>query len=167
MTGSPPSRPSRPSPPSRTDFQYTILRVVPRIERGERINVGVVMFCPQQKFVGARMALDPERLRMLDPTLDPTAVQPHLDAIAAVVAGDPTAGPLAELPASERFGWAAAQSSTVIQPSEIHTGLTDDAGRTLAHLFDALVPMRPEPLADFPAPAGPPGAEGVQRPGQG
>jgi hypothetical protein len=125
----------------RRAFQYTILRVVPRVERGERFNVGVVVFCPQRKFLGARIELDPARLRALDPTLEPASVQPHLDAIAAVVAGDRAAGPLAELPASERFGWAAAQSSTVIQPSEIHTGLTDDPERTLAHLFDALVPV--------------------------
>lgn len=125
----------------RRAFQYTILRVVPRVERGERFNVGVVVFCPQRRFLGARIELDPARLRALDPTLEPASVQPHLDAIAAVVAGDPTAGPLAELPASERFGWAAAQSSTVIQPSEIHTGLTDDPARTLTHLFDALVPV--------------------------
>jgi len=124
---------------ARRAFQYTILRVVPRVERGERINVGVVLFCPQRRFIGARIELDPVRLRALDPTLDPASVQPHLDAIAAVVAGHSGAGPLAELPPSERFGWAAAQSSTVIQPSEIHTGLTDDPERTLAHLFEALV----------------------------
>jgi hypothetical protein len=122
-------------------FQYTILRVVPRVERGERINVGVVLFCPQRRFIGARIGLDPERLRALEPTLDAASVQPHLDAIAAVVAGDRAAGPLAELPPSERFGWAAAQSSTVIQPSEIHTGLTDDPEHTLAHLFGSLVPV--------------------------
>jgi hypothetical protein len=128
----------------RRPFQYTILRVVPRVERGERINVGVVLFCPQRRFIGALIELDPARLRALDPTLDPGSVQPHLDAIAAVVAGDHAAGPLAELPPSERFGWAAAQSSTVIQPSEIHTGLTNDPERTLAHLFAALVPMPEE-----------------------
>jgi Protein of unknown function (DUF3037) len=127
--------------PDRRAFQYTILRVVPRVERGERFNVGVVVFCPQRQFLGARIELDPARLSALDPTLAPSSVQPHLDAIAAVVAGHRTAGPLAELPASERFGWAAAQSSTVIQPSEIHTGLTDDPARTLAHLFEALVPV--------------------------
>lgn len=127
--------------PERRAFQYTILRVVPRIERGERFNVGVVLFCAQRQFIGARIELDPARLRALDPNLDPHSVQPHLDAIAAVVAGDPAAGPLAGLPPSERFGWAAAQSSTVIQPSEIHTGLTDDPAGTLAHLFQALVPV--------------------------
>jgi hypothetical protein len=126
----------------RDAFQYTILRVVPRIERGERINVGVVVFCPQRRFIGARIALDAARLAALDPTVEPAAVEPHLEAIAAVVSGDQAGGgPLAALPPSERFGWVAAQSSTAIQPSAVHTGLTDDPERTLEHLFSALVPV--------------------------
>lgn len=129
----------------RNAFQYTILRVVPRVERGERMNVGVVLFCPQRRFVATRIKLDEARLHALDPALDPAAVQPHLDAIAAVVAGAPAGGALAKLTPSERFGWAAAQSSTVIQPSEVHTGLTDDPQRTLDHLFQALVPVSPSP----------------------
>jgi hypothetical protein len=128
--------------PERRDFQYTILRVVPRIERGECINVGVVVFCRQRDFLGIRIELDGERLRALAPDLDPAAVAPPLEAIAAVVAGEPSAGPLARLTPSERFGWAAAKSSTVIQPSEVHTGLTDDPQATLDHLFKTLVQMR-------------------------
>jgi DUF3037 family protein len=134
--------------PERRAFQYTILRVVPRVERGERINVGVILFCPQRRFIGARIELDQARLAALDPTLDAADVQPHLDAIAAVVGGQSAGGPLSELPPSERFGWVAAQSSTVIQPSEVHTGLTDEPERTLEHLFSSLVPVptaRPEP----------------------
>lgn len=125
----------------RNAFQYAILRVVPRVERGERINVGVVLFCPEQRFIDARIELDESRLAALDPTLDPGAVRPHLDAIAAVIAGDPAGGSLADLPASERFGWVAAASSTVIQPSDVHTGLTADPPRTLDHLFRSLVPL--------------------------
>ena len=128
--------------PDRRDFQYTILRIVPRIERGERINVGVVVFCRQHNFLGIRIALDEERLRALAPNLDPAAVEPPLEAIAAVVAGEPSAGPLARLSPSERFGWVAAKSSTVIQPSEVHTGLTDDPQATLDHLFRTLVQLR-------------------------
>jgi hypothetical protein len=128
--------------PERRDFQYTILRVVPRIERGECINVGVVVFCRQHDFLGIRIELDEARLRALDPDLDPATVEPPLQAIAAVVAGEPTAGPLAQLTPSERFGWAAAKSSTVIQPSEVHTGLTDDPQATLDHLFKTLVRVR-------------------------
>jgi Protein of unknown function (DUF3037) len=125
----------------RDAFQYTILRVVPRIDRGECMNVGVVLFCPQRKYLAARIELDQARLHALAPDLEPTAVQPHLDAILAVVRGDLEGGALASLSASERFGWVAANSSTAIQPSEVHTGLTDDPDRTLGHLFDSLVPI--------------------------
>jgi hypothetical protein len=125
--------------PGRSDFQYTILRVVPRIERGERLNAGVVLYCPQRHFLGVRIELDSARLQALAPDLDPATVQPHLDAIAAVAAGDAAGGPLARLPASERFGWVAAISSTVIQPSEVHTGLTENPATTLEHLFASLV----------------------------
>jgi hypothetical protein len=125
--------------PERKDFQYTILRIVPRIERGECINAGVVLFCRQLRFLGIRLELDQARLHALAPALDPATIQPHLDAIAAVVAGDPSGGPLARLSPSERFGLVAAISSTVIQPSEVHTGLTGDPAATLEHLFESLV----------------------------
>jgi Protein of unknown function (DUF3037) len=127
--------------PGRSDFQYTILRVVPRVERGECINAGVVLYCPQRRFLGIRIELDAQRLQALAPGLDPATVRPHLDAIAAVVAGDPAGGPLAQLAPSERFGWVAAISSTMIQPSEVHTGLTDDPAATLEHLLHSLVKM--------------------------
>ncbi len=103
------------------------------------MNAGVVLFCPRRRFLGARIELDDQRLRALAPDLDAATVRPHLDAIAAVIAGDPGAGPLATMTASERFGWVAARSSTVIQPSEVHTGLTDDPEATLEHLFESLV----------------------------
>lgn len=127
----------------RNAFQYTILRVVPRVERGERMNVGVVLYCPQRRYIATRIELDEARLGALDPSMDPAAVRAPLEAIAAVVAGEPGGGALAELSASERFGWVAAQSSTVIQPSEVHTGLTEDPAQTLEHLFEALVPVAP------------------------
>lgn len=125
--------------PERDPFQYTILRVVPRIDRGECMNVGVVLYCRQRQFLGARIELDDRRLRAFAAVLDATAVRRHLDAIAAVIGGEPDAGTLASLSPSERFGWVAAPSSTVIQPSEVHTGLTDDPAATLEHLFATLV----------------------------
>jgi hypothetical protein len=141
--------------PERSPFQYTILRVVPRIERGECMNVGVVLFCRQRQFLAARIELDAQRLAGFAPGLDPADVRPHLDAIAAVVAGDVDAGgALARLSASDRFGWVAAQSSTVIQPSDVHTGLTDDPERTLAHLFSSLVPVRAPSADNGPPPSG-------------
>ena len=125
--------------PGRDAFQYTILRVVPRIDRGECMNVGVVVFCPQRRYLAARIELDEERLRAFAPDLDPDVVRPHLDAIGLVVRGDPDGGALARLSASERFGWVAANSSTTIQPSEVHTGLCRDPTKTLEKLFSELV----------------------------
>jgi hypothetical protein len=125
--------------PERKAFQYAILRVVPSVERGERLNVGVALLCPERRFLGIRVALDEERLRALAPSVDPAAIRAALEAIVAVAEGDPAAGPLASLSTSERFGWLAAPSSTVIQPSAVHTGLCDDPVETLDHLFASLV----------------------------
>jgi hypothetical protein len=131
-----------PGDSARVAFQYAILRVVPSVERGERVNVGVALLCPERKFLGVRVALEPERLSALAPGIDVGAVREALDALVAVADGDLTAGPLARLSPSERFGWLAAASSTVIQPSAIHTGLSDDPARTLEHLFATLVLTR-------------------------
>ena len=128
--------------PGRNAFQYAILRVVPSVERGECLNVGVALLCPERRFVGARVELDEKRLRALAPGADVAAVREALDALVAVADGDPAAGPLARLSPSERFGWIAAPSSTVIQPSAIHTGLSEDPARTLDHLFATLVEVR-------------------------
>lgn len=120
-------------------FQYAVLRVVPRVERGERLNVGVVLYCRRRGFLAARIELDEDRLRSLDPTCDPAALRPALEALAAVARGDGEAGPLAALDASERFGWLTAPSSTVVQPSAVHTGLTEDPAADLDRLFARLV----------------------------
>ena len=127
-------------PEQRSDpFAYAIVRVVPRIERGERFNAGVVLFCRQRDFLDAKVALDPLRLRALAPELDEPEVQAHLDALVKVATADPSGGPMAALPASERFGWLVAPSSTILQPSEVHTGLTADPQATLEQLFAELV----------------------------
>lgn len=127
--------------PDRTarPFAYALLRVVPRVERGERINVGVALYCRQHDFLELRTHLDESRLHVLAPDLDLAAVRTQLQAIAAVVGGDPRAGALAKLPPSERFGWLVAPSSTIIQPSEVHTGMTHDPAATLEHLLGSLV----------------------------
>jgi hypothetical protein len=124
---------------ARNAFAYAIVRVVPRIERGERFNAGVVLFCRQRDFLAARVALDTARLTVLAPDVDESEVRSHLDALVMVAAGDPDGGPMAALPPSERFGWLVAPSSTVLQPSEVHTGLSDDPARTLEQLFAELV----------------------------
>jgi hypothetical protein len=120
-------------------FAYAVLRVVPRVERGERLNVGVVLFCRRSDFLDLRTHLDLDRLAAFAPDLDPAPVRSRLEALRLVVCGDPAGGALAALEPSERFGWLVAPSSTIIQPSEVHTGMTADPRATLDRLFDALV----------------------------
>jgi hypothetical protein len=127
---------------SRSPFSYAILRVVPHVERGECFNAGVVLFCRQRDFLGAKVALDESRLTALAPAASAVTLREALDGLVRVAAGDPAAGPIAAMPASERFGWLVAPSSTVIQPSEVHTGLSDEPAETLEALFDELVAPR-------------------------
>jgi hypothetical protein len=124
---------------ARNPFSYAIIRVVPRVERGECFNAGVVVFCRQREFLSVRVALDENRLRALAPDLNAEELRAHLEALVKVAGGDPDGGPIATLPQSERFGWLVAPSSTVLQPSTVHTGLSDDPQRTLDELFAELV----------------------------
>ena len=98
--------------PRASAFSYAVVRVVPHVERGEGFNAGVVLFCRQLDFLGARVALDERRLGVLAPDVSPEVVRPHLDAMVRIAEGDPGAGPIAALPASDRFGWL----SPVAQP---------------------------------------------------
>ena len=127
------------SEPPRNVFQYAIVRVVPSVERGEGLNAGIILLCRPMRFLGARVALDEGRLAALAPDLDPATVRPHLEAIERVAAGDHTAGPIAGMGQAERFHWLVAPASTIIQPSAVHTGLTDDPAAELAHLVETLV----------------------------
>jgi hypothetical protein len=124
-------------------FQYAIVRVVPDVARGERINVGVILFCRPRRFLGARVALDRERLAALAPDLAPDALAPYLDGLVRIADGAADAGPIARLEQSERFHWLVAPSSTVIQPSDVHTGLCEDPAAELEHLFGCLVARAP------------------------
>ncbi len=133
--------------PPRNPFQYALIRVVPDIARGERLNVGVVLLCRTKRFVGARVALDPVRLAAIAPDLAPGDVQPHLDAIVRIASGDPDAGPIARLGLAERFHWLVAPASTMLQASRAHTGLCHDPAAELDHLFETLV-LTPSPAAD-------------------
>jgi hypothetical protein len=112
---------------------------VPSVERGERLNVGVVLFCRQRGFLGARVGVDVDRARALAPDLDCEALAAHLSGLVAVAEGDLPAGPIAAMDQSDRFGWLAAPSSTIVQPSEVHTGLCEEPGATLDALFERLV----------------------------
>jgi Protein of unknown function (DUF3037) len=125
--------------PDRKAFQYTVLRVVPDVERGERINVGVVLYSPERKFLGARVHVDHERLRAIAPDVDLDALEHHLASLVAIAEGAPDGGPLAQLPQGERFGALSAPSSTIVQPSEVHTGLCEDGASELDDLFARLV----------------------------
>ena len=122
-------------------FSYAVIRVVPRVERGERLNVGVVVFCRPLGYLAARVHLDEARLRALWPDLDPAAVRPHLDAIERIAAGDPAAGPIAALDETARFHWLVAPSSTIVQPSAVHTGLCDEPKAELDKLVRSLVEL--------------------------
>ena len=120
--------------------QYAILRVVPRVERGECVNAGVVLFCRRRRFLAARVDLDERRLRALAPDLDPRPSAAHLDALDRDRGGRPGRRARSRaLPPSERFRWLVAPSSTIVQPSPVHTGLCDDPQTMLDRLFDELV----------------------------
>ena len=130
------------TPSAASPFSYLILRVVPSVERGERLNVGVVLFCRQRGFLGVRVRLDESRLAALGGgrTGDTAReLADHLAGLVRVVEGDADAGPIAALPPSERFGWLAAPSSTIVQPSAVHTGLCEDPAATLEELYARLV----------------------------
>jgi hypothetical protein len=124
---------------AREPFQYAAVRIVPRVERGELVNAGVVLFCRPLRFLGARTHLDDALLAALSPGCEPADVRPHLDAVERIAAGDPAGGPIAALPASERFHWLVAPASTIVQPGPVHTGLTADPAGELERLFEALV----------------------------
>jgi hypothetical protein len=123
-------------------FEYAVLRVVPRVERGEGVNVGVVVFCRTLAYLEARIEMgDRQRqaLAALASDLDLDAVQSHLDEIGRIVSGDPGGGPIASLDAPERFRWVTSPASTILLPSEVHGGVTEDPAGSLADLFDRLV----------------------------
>jgi hypothetical protein len=124
---------------SRSPFAYTVLRAVPHVERGEFINVGVVLFCREKGFLGARVGVDTARLLALDPDACVDEIAGQLEAIVRVAEGAAGAGPIARLSQSERFHWLSSPHSTIVQRSEPHTGLTDDPAATLDHLFRSLV----------------------------
>jgi hypothetical protein len=126
-----------------TPYEYAVVRVVPRVEREEFINAGVVLFCRVRRFLGARVALDEQRLAALWPGQDPAEVREHLDQIVRVCEGDLAAGALARWPPAERFHWLVAPRSTIVQVSPAHSGLSDDPRAALDRLFEEMVPVPP------------------------
>jgi hypothetical protein len=115
-------------------FDYALLRVVPRVERQEFINAGVVVYCPEKQYLAARVRFDAARLKALWPEADVALVEKHLQAVERICAGDAAAGPIAKLSQRERFHWLTSPRSTIIQPSPVHTGVCDETGGLLDRL---------------------------------
>ena len=128
--------------PERVPFEYVVVRVVPRVERGECVNAGVIVICRPRRFLAARVELDRSRVMALAPDLPAETLlelDTQLQLIPRIAAGDPTAGPIALLEPGERWHWLSAPSSTMIQPSAVHTGLCTDPQQELDELFAEMV----------------------------
>jgi hypothetical protein len=122
-----------------TSFDYAVVRIVPRVERAEFINAGVILFARTQKFLDARVKLALDRLSAFSSALDSSELEQHLTLIPKICAGGPDCGPIGELPQHERWHWLVAPRSTVIQISEVHSGVTSDPAKELEKLFRLLV----------------------------
>ena len=120
-------------------YDYAIIRVVPKVEREEFVNVGVIVSCPAKGFLEARIELDEQRLKALDATLDIESIRRHLATITQICAGGEQAGPIGELSQRERFNWLTATRSTTIQTSSVHTGQTTNPVSVLEHLLESSV----------------------------
>lgn len=120
-------------------FQWTVLQVVPRVERDERFNAGVIVFCRSRRFLDAQVALDVRKLKAFDADDDEDVLRSHLDVLARIAVGDLTAGPVAAMEQAERFHWLSSPSSTIVQPTPVHGGVTVDPSATLERLFQQMV----------------------------
>lgn len=128
--------------PTRCTYDYALVRVVPRVERGEFVNVGVIVSCDARDYLAARIEIDDTRLHALDPKLDIAAVRDALDAITAICSGGTAAGALGRLTTRERFHWLVATRSTMIQTSPVHTGRHHDLDDAAERLLDRMVRLR-------------------------
>ena len=120
-------------------FEYAVIRVVPRVEREEFLNIGVIIFCAKQQFLQARYLLDETRLHAFSPGLDIAELKEHICALERICLGDKAAGPIGKLDIASRFRWLTATRSTIVQTSKVHPGFCDDAMVTLEKLFGQLV----------------------------
>ena len=132
-------------------YEWAVLRVVPRVERGEFVNVGVVVYCRALDYLGVATTADLGRALALDPGLDVEGVRAHLDAVRAVCEGAPDSGANGRRAPGERFRWLVAPRSTVVQPSPVHTGITEDPAAELTDLEARMVlPPAPRPAGSDP-----------------
>jgi hypothetical protein len=136
--------------PANCSFDYAVVRVVPRVEREEFVNAGVILFCRQRDFLRARVALDRERVRALWPEADLPLIEEHLAAIPRICAGGEGSGPIGRLSTPERFHWLVAPRSTVIQLSPVHVGICDDPERALDELIERVIRVGPPGGAPTP-----------------
>jgi hypothetical protein len=120
-------------------FEYAVIRVVPRVDREEFLNVGVILYCPSLKFLGLRCTHHCDRLLTLDPQLDLEELKHHLHALSAITRGETAGGPIARLDMASRFRWLTATRSTILQTSRVHPGLSPDPAATLEELYERLV----------------------------
>jgi hypothetical protein len=125
--------------PAEYTYDYAVIRVVPRVDRGEQMNVGVILSCPDTDFLDARIELDEPVLLALDPGVDLPALRANLEIIPTLCRGGPDAGPIGLLPSRSRFRWLVSPRSTIVQPSEVHTGRTSDPAACLERLMDRVV----------------------------
>jgi hypothetical protein len=125
--------------PALCSYDYAVIRVVPRVEREEFVNVGVILSCPTHDFLEARIALDPQRLRALDAGLDVEALENHLRSFPVICRGGAAAHAIGRLTQRERFHWLVAPRSTVIQTSAVHSGSSMDPAAALEHLVRTMV----------------------------
>lgn len=131
--------------PKLSSFDYAVLRVVPRVEREEFVNAGVIVFCLEQKFLEARVHVDEARLKALWPEIDVDLVCQHLEAFPKICSGDPAGGPIARLALRERFHWLVAPRSTLIQVSPVHSGLSEAPARAAEDLYRRLLEPEEKP----------------------
>lgn len=125
--------------PTPNSFDYAVIRVVPRVDREEFINAGIILFCVTRDFLGAKVELNEARLLALDSTVDVQTVRDHLQAIPRIAAGGDDGGPIGRLPRKDRWHWLVAPRSTVVQVSPVHAGLCDDPEVALEQLMDRMV----------------------------
>ena len=120
-------------------FEYAVIRIVPRVEREEFLNVGVILYCPKQKFLKVKYLLDKKRITLFCGEFDINELEEHLKTFELISSGSKDAGPIAKLSIAERFRWLTATRSTVVQTSKVHPGFCTEAEETLSKLFNQLV----------------------------
>ncbi len=120
-------------------YDYVVIRVVPKVEREEFINAGVILFCKEKKFLRSLIELDEDKLKLLNKDIDIDMVKSHLKAIEDISAGKENAGSISKLSRAERFQWLASPKSTIIQTSAVHSGYCTDPSETLEHLVKVMI----------------------------